>query len=234
MKKMLLISFYLILVHFFQTYSQGISVKGKVTDDKGSPLPGVSVVEKNTTRGTTTSTDGTFTLSSKPGTRLVASAVGYEANEVIARSYLNIKMTSATSTLTDVVVTGVGVGTSKKRVPIDVASVSSRDFAKSATSSIEQALTGQIAGAQIQQTSGQPGAPFNIVLRGVNSLGSSNPLILVDGVEVRDLTSLDPSNVERVEVVKGAAGGTLYGAQGANGVIQIFTKKRSVKQQARY
>jgi TonB-linked SusC/RagA family outer membrane protein len=225
MKKMLLISFYLILVHFFQTYSQGISVKGKVTDDKGSPLPGVSVVEKNTTRGTTTSTDGTFTLSSKPGTRLVASAVGYEANEVIARSDLNIKMTSATSTLTDVVVTGVGVGTSKKRVPIDVASVSSRDFAKSATTSIEQALTGQIAGAQIQQTSGQAGAPFNIVLRGVNSLGSSNPLILVDGVEVRDLTSLDPSNVERVEVVKGAAGGTLYGAQGANGVIQIFTKK---------
>lgn len=126
------------------------------------------------------------------------------------------------------VVTGVGVATSRKRVSIDVASVSSKDFAKSTTTSIEQALTGQIAGAQITQTSGRPGSPFNIVLRGINSLGSTNPLILVDGVEARDLTSLDPSNVDRVEVVKGAAGGTLYGAQGANGVIQIFTKKGSL------
>ncbi|MDQ2753011.1 MAG: TonB-dependent receptor plug domain-containing protein, partial [Bacteroidota bacterium] len=106
--------------------------------------------------------------------------------------------------------------------------VSSKNFAKSATTSIEQALDGQIAGAQITQTSGQPGAAFNIILRGVNSLGSTQPLILIDGVETRDLTSLDPANVDHIEVVKGAAGGTLYGAQGANGVIQIFTKKGSL------
>lgn len=205
--------------------TQGIAVKGKVTDDKGLPLPGVSVFEKNTARGTTTSNDGTFNITVRPGTRLVISAIGLETNEITAAPDLNIRMTTAASTLTDVVVTGVGVGTSRKRVPIDVASVSSGNFAKSTTSSIEQALTGQIAGAQITQTSGQPGAGFNIILRGINSLGSTNPLILVDGVEVRDLTSLDPSNVERVEVVKGAAGGTLYGAQGANGVIQVFTKK---------
>ena len=228
MKKHLFVLFYLILPVFVPLYAQIVSVTGKVTDDKGSPLQGVSVFEKNTTRGTTSSNDGKFTLSVKPGSQLVVSAIGYEPRELTARQDLNIKMFAAASTLTDVVVTGVGVGTSRKRVPIDVASVSSRDFAKSTTSSIEQALTGQIAGAQITQTSGQPGAPFNIVLRGINSLGSTNPLILVDGVEVRDLTSLDPANVERVEVVKGAAGGTLYGAQGANGVIQIFTRKGSL------
>jgi len=154
--------------------------------------------------------------------------VGFETSEVTAAANVKARLNPVTNTLSDVVVTGVGVGTSRKRVPIDVASVSSRDFAKSATSSIEQALTGQIAGAQIQQSSGQPGAPFNIILRGINSLGSTSPLILLDGVEVTDLTSLDPANVDRVEVVKGAAGGTLYGAQGANGVIQIFTKKGSL------
>jgi len=225
MRKILFILFYFIFGHFLQILAQVSLVKGRVTDDKGLPLAGVSVVEKNTTRGTTTAADGSFTLSVRAGVRLAVSAVGYETSEVTASPNLSIRLTPAASTLTDVVVTGVGVGTSKKRVPIDVATVSSKDFAKSATTSIEQALTGQIAGAQITQTSGQPGAAFNIILRGINSLGNTNPLILVDGIEARDLTNLDPANVDRVEVVKGAAGGTLYGAQGANGVIQIFTKK---------
>jgi len=225
MKKKYFLFFCLLLLTALKGITQDIRVNGKITDDKGVPVVGASVVQKNTTRGTTTTSDGLFALSVASGVRLVISAVGYEPVEVTAAASLNIKLNPSAQTLTDVVVTGVGAATSRKRVPIDVASVSSKDFAKSATSSIEQALTGQIAGAQITQTSGRPGAPFNIVLRGINSLGSTNPLILVDGVEARDLTSLDPANVDRIEVVKGAAGGTLYGAQGANGVIQIFTKK---------
>src|SRR5438270_2470336 len=157
MRKVLPILLYLLLVQGLYGITQSIAVKGRVTDDKGAPLSGVSVVEKNTTRGTVTVNDGSFTLSAREGVRLVVSAVGYETTEVPARPNLNIKLAPAASTLTDVVVTGVGVGTSKKRVPIDVATVSSKDFAKSTTTSIEQALTGQIAGAQITQTSGQPG-----------------------------------------------------------------------------
>ncbi len=228
MRKKLLLSFCSILLLITHGMAQLITVAGKVTDDKGAPLPGVSVMQKSTNKGTTTANNGTFTIAVPTGTHLIISAVGFETTDVTATPNLAVRLNPDTKTMSDVVVTGVGVATSRKKVAIDVAAVSSRDFAKSATTSIEQALTGQIAGAQIQQTSGQPGAGFNIILRGINSLGSSTPLILVDGVEVRDLTSLDPANVDHIEVVKGAAGGTLYGAQGANGVIQIFTKKGSL------
>jgi TonB-linked SusC/RagA family outer membrane protein len=202
-----------------------VGINGKVFDDESHPLPGVTIVIKSTKKATTSGADGSFMVSVKPGTKLIFSAVGYDTYEVAASENMMVKLNVDAKTLSDVVVTGVGVATSRKKVSIDVASVSSKDFAKSATVSIEQGLTGQIAGAQIQQNSGQPGSGYNIILRGINSLGNSNPLILVDGVEVTDLTSLDPANVDHVEVVKGAAGGTLYGAQGANGVIQIFTKK---------
>ena len=204
------------------------NIKGQVLDEKNQPLAGASISEKFTKKGTTSNADGSFTLSAKPGTKLIVTAIGYDAYEMTAGSNMVVKLNVDTKLLNDVVITGVGVATSRKRVAIDVASVNIRDFAKSATGSIEQALTGQIAGAQIQQNGGTPGSGYNIILRGINSLGNSNPLILVDGVQVLDLTSLDPSNVERVEVVKGAAGGTLYGAQGANGVIQVFTKKGSI------
>src|SRR4051794_10123834 len=207
-------------------YAQNIRVQGKVIDDKGAVLPAATVSSKNPKKVLViTGNDGTFSVEVPPDNVLVISAVGFQSKEVTAQQNLTVTLPTDVNTLADVVVTGVGVATSKRKVAIDVASVSSKNFAKSATTSIEQSLQGQIAGAQITQSSGQPGAGFNIILRGINSLGSTSPLILVDGVEARDLTSLDPANVDHVEVVKGAAGGTLYGAQGANGVIQIFTKK---------
>lgn len=146
MRRKLFTCFYFIIAITLKGVTQTVAVKGKVTDVKGLPLAGVSVIQKNTARGTVTLNDGTFNLSAPKGSRLVVSAVGFEMNEIAAAPSLNIKMNPAAGTLTDVVVTGVGVGTSRKRVPIDVASISSRDFAKSTTSSIEQALTGQIAG----------------------------------------------------------------------------------------
>src|SRR3954454_17877461 len=128
MKKILFILFHLVLAHCLLE-AQAVLIKGRVTDDKGSPLAGVSVVRKNTTHGTTTAADGSSTLSAPTGARLAISAVGYEPSELTAAPSLNIKLTPGSSTLTDVVVTGVGVGTSKRRVPIDVATVSSKDFA---------------------------------------------------------------------------------------------------------
>lgn len=204
---------------------QTITVTGKVSDEKGAAIAGATITQKGTRNATTTKGDGTWTLEVKPKTKLVISYVGYEPIEVEARPGLATSLTPDVKSLSDVVVTGVGVATNRKKVPIDVASVSSKDFAPSVTSNVQQALDGQIAGANIQQTSGTPNAPFNITLRGINSLDGTQPLIMVDGVEMDNLNNIDPSVVDHVEVVKGPAGGMLYGAQGANGVIQIFTKK---------
>jgi TonB-linked SusC/RagA family outer membrane protein len=195
------------------------SITGKVTDEKGASIAGATVTEKGTRNATTTKDDGTYSL------KLIISYVGYEPYEIEAREGLKISLNPDAKALTDVVVTGVGVATSRKKLPIEVATVSAKDFAKSATTNVQQALDGQIAGANVQQTSGTPGASFNITLRGINSLGGTNPLIMVDGVEMDNLSNIDPAVVDHIEVVKGPAGGMLYGASGANGVIQVFTKK---------
>jgi TonB-dependent starch-binding outer membrane protein SusC len=202
-----------------------ITVTGKITDEKGAAITGATITVKGTRAATTSGEDGAFTIKAKSKTKLVISYVGYEPYEVDARSGLKISLSPSSQSMADVVVTGVGVATSKKQVPIDVATVSSKDFAPSVTTNVQQGLDGQIAGANIQQTSGTPGAPFNITLRGINSLDGTQPLIMVDGIEMDNLQNLDPSIVDHIEVVKGPAGGMLYGAQGANGVIQIFTKK---------
>src|ERR1700722_514680 len=205
-----------------------ITVTGKVTGERGAAVAGATVTEKGTRNATTTLDDGSFTIKAKSKSRLLISYVGYEPYEVDAKEGLKIALIPNSQALSDVVVTGVGVATSKKKVPIDVATVSAKDFAPSATTNVQQALDGQIAGANIQQTSGTPGAGFNITLRGIVSLDNTNPLIMVDGVEMDNLNNIDPAIVDHVEVVKGAAGGMLYGAQGAKGVIQIFTKKGSL------
>jgi TonB-linked SusC/RagA family outer membrane protein len=205
-----------------------ITVTGKVTDEKGASVAGATITEKGTRNVTTTLDDGSFTIKTKLKARLVVSYVGYEPYEVDAKEGLKIALNPSSQALSDVVVTGVGVATSKKKVPIDVATVNSKDFAASATTNVQQQLDGQIAGANIQQTSGTPGATFLITLRGINDLSNPNPIILVDGVLITNLNNIDPAIVDRVEVVKGPAGAMLYGAKGANGVIQIFTKKGSL------
>ncbi|HEX4956903.1 MAG TPA: SusC/RagA family TonB-linked outer membrane protein [Lacibacter sp.] len=207
--------------------AQTVDVSGKVTDDKGNPITGATVQERGTRNGTTTDQSGSFKLAVKSGATLQISFVGYDTKTIATGSggTMNVVLSQSEQSLSEVVVTGVGAATSRKKIGIDVSTVSSKNFAKSAILSPDQALVGQIAGAQIQLTSGQPGAGASIILRGINSLGSTQPMILVDGIEVTDINGLDPANIERVEVVKGAAGGTLYGAQGANGVIQIFTKR---------
>ncbi|MCW3120484.1 MAG: TonB-dependent receptor plug [Chitinophagaceae bacterium] len=207
--------------------AQTKQVTGKVTDPAGIPLPGISVAVKGDKNGTATRGDGSFTITVNNNAVLVVSAVGYDPKEinVTGVSDINVQLTVDAKSLGEVVVTGTGVATDKRKLSIDVASVGKKDFSKSAILSVDQALIGKVAGAQIQTTSGEPGSKANIVLRGVNSLGASTPIILVDGVQVTDINGLDIANVEKVEVAKGPAAGMLYGAQGANGIIQIFTKK---------
>ncbi len=211
-------------------FSQNVDVSGKVADDKGNPIPGVSVTEKGSRRGTTTDAAGQFKLSVKPGTTLTFSSVGFETKQVLVNQSTswNITLTASNASLSEVVVTGTGVATSKRKLGIAVESITAEKLPPIPAATLDQALVGKIPGAQISTVSGNPGDQVNIVLRGINTVqGGTRPLIMLDGVEVpfASFNTIDLSQVERVEVVQGAASASLYGAQGANGVIQIFTKK---------
>jgi len=213
-------------------WAQERTVSGKVTaSEDGTALPGVNVIVKGTSIGTTTDADGAYQLSlTQPGGSLVFSFVGLTTQEIPIgdRTIIDVSLTLDVTQLSEVVVTGVGVATDKKRLAISVESVTGDKLPSLPAASIDQALVGKIAGAQILSASGNPGAPVSIQLRGINTLsGGTQPLIMVDGVQMQStsLSSLDLSNVDRIEVVQGASAATIYGAQGANGVIQIFTKK---------
>jgi TonB-linked SusC/RagA family outer membrane protein len=228
MRKNLLLIFFLMLCLVTDIYAQDRKVTGTITGkDDGLPLPGVTVTAKGSKLGTTTGSSGTFTLTVPNGvTELVVSFLGYTTQTVPISPGMRVSLAVDSKELSEVVVTGVGTATDKRKIGVDVASLSAKNFAKSvATGSVEQALQGQIAGAVIRTNSGQPGEGANIILRGINSLQSSYPMILVDGVETESLNGLDPTVIDRIEVVKGAAAGMLYGAQGGNGVIQVFTKR---------
>ena len=204
-----------------------ITVTGKVTDEKGASVAGATVTEKGTRNATTTHDDGTFTFKAKNRAKLVISYIGYEPYEVDAKPGLKIGLIPSSQALSDVVVTGVGAATSKRKVPIDVATVSAKDFAPSATTNVQQALDGQIAGANIQQTSGTPGAGFNITLRGIVSLDGTAPLIMVDGVQMNinlTATSADPN-----PPMLGGANGIKWNLYGPNEVVlSSSTKNKSL------
>lgn len=234
MKKHFLNSIFFLLLVFAgnYAYSQNRTVTGTVTaKDDGLPLPGVSVLAKGFKIGTQTSVQGKFNFALPAGaTTLVFTFIGYQTVEMTIppSGVVNVVMNNDFKQLSEVVVTGSGVATSKTRLAIAVESVSGKNLAQTPQASVDQALVGKIPGAQISSVDGTPGARTNILLRGINTIqGGTSPMILVDGVESRvtDISQLDPSTIDHVEVVQGAASSTIYGAQGANGVIQIFTKK---------
>jgi TonB-dependent starch-binding outer membrane protein SusC len=207
------------------------TITGKVADTKGEPLVGASVVVKGTTTGTVTDLDGKYSLSvPASATTLVITYVGYKTSEVAigASNSIDITLADNGTVLTDFVVTGTGIATDKRRVSIDVQTIGAKALPPAPTASIDQALVGKIAGAQISSVNGTPGAKASILLRGINTLNrGTTPMIMMDGVELAatDLNSIALGAIERVEVVQGAAAASIYGAQGANGVIQMFTKK---------
>lgn len=213
------------------SYGQTGKFYGKVTDVKdGSPMVGVTIKVKGG-KGGISASDGTFSFeTSQAEANLEVSTVGYSSRLIKAKAGepLNITLEVDSKALSEVVVTGIGTATSKRKLGIAVESVSADKLPPAPTASIDQALVGKIPGAQISSISGNPGDPTNILLRGINTVqGGTKPIILVDGIQIgaTDINQLDLSNVERVEVVQGAASATIYGAQGANGVIQVFTKK---------
>ena len=206
-------------------------ITGKIINGRdGTPLTGASVAIKGGATAVS-SAEGSFVITTKKSEEKISvTSVGFFDTTFTARSGSEVSITlrEDVRTLSEVVVTGVGVATSRKKLGISVESVTAEKLPPAPTASIDQALVGKIPGALISSVNGTPGKPANILFRGINTLQrGTQPIVLVDGIEVgaTDLNSLDLSNVERIEVIQGAASATIYGAQGANGVIQIFTKK---------
>lgn len=206
------------------------SISGKVMDQNGEPLIGASIQAKGTTVGTVSDVNGTYTLTLPESAQVIVfSYTGFGSQEITVgtSTTVDVKLTEGIN-LADVVVTGSGIATSKTRLGISVETIAAKDLPAVPSSSVDQALIGKVAGAQISSTGGSPGAPVNILLRGINSVNrGTTPMILMDGVQMAatDLNAIDLNTIERIEVVQGAASASIYGAQGANGVIQLFTKK---------
>ena len=228
MRKLIGLSLVLIFCITNTGWAQTTEVTGKVTDATGLPIPNASVREKGTKNGVTASATGVFTIKVKNSATLVISAIGFETQEVAATANVSVALAADIKGLSEVVVTGTGAATTKRKLSFAVETINADKLPKAPTASMDQMLVGQVAGALISSVNGNPGQPTNILLRGINTLGSGTfPMILLDGIEVKatDFNSLDVNSIERIEVIQGAASATLYGAQGANGVIQLFSKK---------
>ncbi len=208
-------------------YGQSKSVTGTVTSKPdGLPLPGVSVTVRGTTKGTSTDADGNFSLELSPSeTILVFSYVGFQSKTVDASNLANIKveLEEDAAMLDEVVV--IGYGTVKKSdLTGSVGSIRGSDLNKIPSFSAEQALQGKVAGVQVTSSTGAPGSPPVIRIRGVGTFNNSSPIFVVDGVILDDITFLNSSDIESMEVLKDASATSIYGSRGANGVIIITTK----------
>ncbi|MFS8615624.1 MAG: TonB-dependent receptor [Solitalea sp.] len=205
------------------------TVKGKVVDPEGKPMMGVSVVEKGTTNGTSTDTEGNFSLSvSTQRPVLVFTFIGYLSQEVEVGEQAAIQVTleEDLQQLEEVVV--VGYGTQRREaVTGSVVSISGEDMRGVPSSNISQALQGRLPGVEISQTSSQPGATMQIRIRGTRSLTASNdPLVVLDGIPFSgSIADINPNDIKSIDILKDASATAIYGSRGANGVILVTTAK---------
>ncbi len=207
--------------------AQNQVVSGTVHSETGEGMPGVNVVIKNTTTGTTTDTDGRFTLAvPDAGTTLVFTFVGYSTKEVQvgAQTAFDVNLEPDLAALQEVVVIGYG---SQRRADVTTAveHLKPESFVPGAVRNAGELLRGKVAGLTISTPTGDPAAGSEILLRGITSIyGSSAPLVLIDGY-TGDLNAISPNDIESVDVLKDASAAAIYGTRGKNGVIMITTKK---------
>jgi TonB-linked SusC/RagA family outer membrane protein len=225
MKKILFLM--LLFSSFTLLYAQERVVKGVVTDEADTPIPGVSVSVKGLSVGTATNVDGTYTLKlPASATAISYSFIGYNTQVVkfSGKLVINVKMEPSAISLGETVV--VAYGSQKKaNMTGAISSISSKDLLKTPVANMATALIGRTPGLTTYQKSGQPGADgISLRIRGIETVNGSEPLILVDGVE-RDFTQLDPNEIETISVLKDAASTAVFGVRGANGVMIITTKK---------
>lgn len=208
-------------------FAQTHKISGRILDgESGTGLPGVTIVEKNTTNGTTTDLDGKFNLTvSSSDATVVVSFIGYTKQEIKVnkQSTINVRLQPETTDLSEIVV--VGYGTQKKKVVTGaIASVKSDEIAQTPVLRIDQAMQGRTAGVQVTNLSGQPGEAPTIRIRGAGTTGNASPLFIVDGMAIGGIDFLNPGDIESIEVLKDAASAAIYGARAANGVVLITTK----------
>ena len=216
---------------FFSTnngFAQNETIKGIVTDgDLGGPFPGVTILVKGTSKGTTTDFDGNFTLNDiSSNVTLVFSYVGYKTQEidVAGRTTINAVLQTDTAALDEVVVIGYG-SVRKSDLTGSVVSIGGEDLAAQPIASVSEALTGRLAGVQVISAEGSPDAEIQIRVRGGGSITqNSSPLIIVDGFPVNRLSDITSSDIETLTVLKDASSTAIYGSRGANGVVIVTTK----------
>jgi TonB-linked SusC/RagA family outer membrane protein len=237
MKKTLqLFSMLLLVLLSAQVMGQSIEISGTVTSDEdGSPLPGVNVVLKGTTKGVLTNAEGNYSISAPSNGTLTFSYIGFKEQEVLinGRSIINVTLTSDLQALDEVIVTGFG-SQIKRELTGNIARIKMSETADMPVTTFEQALQGKAAGVQINQGSGKLGQTMRISVRGQSSVSASNePLYVIDGIpvtqnadrrEVNAMADINPQDIESVEILKDASAGAIYGARAANGVVLITTK----------
>lgn len=207
-------------------HAQQRQVRGSVKDAAGAPLPGVNILVKGTTNGTTTDADGNFAMNAGETDVLLFSFIGYTTQEIVvgSQTQFDLVMNEDLTTLGEVVV--VGYGEQKKALNTGAnLQVKGEDIQRLSTTNALQGLQGQTPGVQISSTSGQPGEPMKVIIRGLGTTGNSGPLYVVDGVLTGDINFLNPADIQSIDILKDAASAAIYGSQAANGVVLVTTKK---------
>ncbi|MEI8075351.1 MAG: SusC/RagA family TonB-linked outer membrane protein [Bacteroidota bacterium] len=230
--------------------AQTLTISGRVTDEKGIPIPSASVVIKSKrTKGIAADEQGNFKISATKGDILVVSSVNFIAKEVIVGSSttINVSLVASSANLNEVVVTAMGIKRSDKALGYAVSKVDANTVLQKSEPDVLKSLAGKVPGVDIRDGQGAPGAATRIQIRGVSSFNGGEPLIVVDGVpysnNIINTTSpysgggaygsgfgdLDPNDVESINILKGAAAASLYGSRAANGVLLITTKSGNPK-----
>ncbi len=215
----------LLVFAFSATIVAQTTVTGVVSDTTG-PLPGVNIVEKGTTNGVTTDFDGNYTITVADDALLVFSYIGYTTQEIplSGRSTLNVTLQEDAQALDEVVIVGFG-SQAKVDVTGAISQIKQQEIKQIVNADPTNALQGRLAGVQVESGGGQPGAPTNVIVRGISSLTNTFPLYVVDGAIVDDIARINAKDIVDIQVLKDATSAAIYGTRAANGVIIISTNR---------
>ena len=222
----------MLIVSATSAFAQNVTVKGKVTDSRGEPVIGATVMlSGNQTVGALTDLDGNYSINVPSNSSLIFSCIGYATQTVAlsGRTVIDIVMEEDTESLEETVV--IGYGTQKKKLLTGATiNISGDDILKQSTTNALGAIYSSVPGVNIVQSSGGPGAGYNITVRGLGTTGTSSPLVVIDGVasSMNTLNALNPADIESIDILKDAASAAIYGARAANGVVLVTTRQGKV------
>jgi TonB-linked SusC/RagA family outer membrane protein len=247
MKKRLLLTVTVLMLGLNALLAQTSTIRGKILDDKGDPVPGATVRIKGTNKGTVTDANGNFKLNADDGATLSISAIGLKATEKEAQDGMNVKMAADQQSLRETVVTAQAIKREKASLGYATTTLNNSEINAGNNVSALGALQGKVSGVNITSTTGGPGGSTRVVIRGEKSIGNNNnALIVIDGIPVNNANrtgsnslkqidfgnrgnDVNPDDIESISVLKGAAATALYGSEGANGAIMITTKSGKAK-----